>query len=444
MNNTPLIYIALPAMDEALYLPKCLDCIENQNYKNFHIVICINQPNEWWELSEKRNICENNAVVLEYLNKKDKTKYTIIDKSSKGNGWENNKHGVGWARKTAMDFIAKKAENTDIILSLDADTSFSPDYFSSVINSFSKFPDAVALSNPYYHKLSGSEAEDRAILRYEIYMRNYAINLLRIASPYAYTALGSAIALTVSSYKAIGGLTPKKSGEDFYFLQKLRKYGSIIVFNNEKVFPAARFSDRVFFGTGPAMIKGNNGDWSSYPVYHHSLFDNIKKTYNCFPMLYKKDCDTPLDQFLFEQYIPIRNRFAEDPITDKSGQVGITRSNHLCYRKPVKNEYKTNEIWKPLRENHKDVNHFVRACHEKLDGLRILQYLKSEQQLINKTFESCLYDNILEVFGKTHTFEKLNVLKKFHFNECSLDLLNEIRNYLTNLEEIMQKSIKII
>ena len=407
MKQTPVIYIALPVMDEAFYLPKCLDCIESQNYKHFHVVICVNQPDEWWELPEKRDVCKNNAQVLNYLCKKGKTKYTIIDKCSKGHGWENNNHGVGWARKTAMDFIAKKAEKTDIILSLDADTFFSPDYFSSIVNNFSEFPNAVALSNPYYHKLSGSNAEDRAILRYEIYMRNYAINLLEIASPYSFTALGSAIALPVSSYLAIGGLTPKKSGEDFYFLQKLRKYGNIVVFNNEKVFPAARFSDRVFFGTGPAMIKGNNGDWSSYPVYHHLLYDNINKTYNCFSSLYKKDCETPLTQFLIEQY-------------------------------------KTNEIWKPLRENHKDTAHFVRACHEKLDGLKILQYLKSEQTLINKSVESCLYENTLEIFNKILPFEKMNQLKELNFENISIDLLNEIRNYLANTEDILLKSIKII
>ena len=154
---------------------------------------------------------------------------------------------------------------------------------------FDYTPDAVALSNPYYHKLTGAEAEDRAILRYEIYMRNYAINMLLINSPYAFTAMGSAIALPVSSYKAIGGLTPKLSGEDFYFLQKLRKYGNINIHNKEKVYPAARFSDRVFFGTGPAMIKGNDGDWESYPIYHIQLFKNIERTYESFEILFKND-----------------------------------------------------------------------------------------------------------------------------------------------------------
>jgi len=402
MNLTSKIYVSIPVMDELEMLPSCLNCIENQSYKNFHVVVCINQPDEWWEIPEKRNICLNNKKVLDILTKKNIQNFSIFDKSTKDLGWKGNKKGVGWARKTAMDHITKTAKDNDIILSLDADTVFSNEYFSSIIDIFSKCLNAVALANPYYHKLTGSEAEDNAILRYEIYTRNYAINLLRINSPYAFTALGSAIALPVKSYKAIGGLTPKLSGEDFYFLQKLRKYGNIIVHNKEKVFPAARFSDRVFFGTGPAMIKGNKGDWESYPIYHHSLFENIQETYNCFPKLFYKNIQTPLTPFLLEQF-------------------------------------SSENLWQSLRENFKDEIHFVRACHEKIDGLRILQYLKSHQEHTDKTDEACLYENISEIFNHIIKFENLNDLKDLYFSKCSIDLLNEIRNYLVSVEEKLQK-----
>jgi hypothetical protein len=404
MNKSPKIYVAIPAINEAELLPLCLKCIEEQSYNNFHIVICINQPDDWWELPEKRILCENNITLLKELQKKDKNTYTIIDKCSKGNGWKGNNKGVGWARKTIMDHVATLAKIDDIIVSLDADTVFGKEYFSSIVNIFS-MNKVVALANPYYHKLTGKDAEDRAILRYEIYMRNYAINLLLIDSPYAFTALGSAISLPVSSYKAIGGLTPKLSGEDFYFLQKLRKFGNIAIHNSEKVYPAARFSDRVFFGTGPAMIKGNNGDWESYPVYHHALFANIKDTYACFQKLYRNDCETPLDSFLQEQF----------------------REN----------------IWQALRKNHKDEKHFVRACHEKLDGLRILQYLKQEQSKLNIDDETCFLENIDSAFNHLLYSEKMNSLKDINFTKCSIALLDEIRNYLVLVEENLQKQ-KII
>ncbi len=407
MNSSSKIYVALPVMDEIDMLPSCLNCIKNQSYKNFYIVICINQPDEWWEIPGKKDICINNKKILDLLLKKNEKKISIIDKSSKSNGWTGNKKGVGWARKTAMDYISKISNSNDFILSLDADTVFSKEYFSSVINVFTKNPNAVALSNPYYHKLTNSDAEDKAILRYEIYMRNYAINMLLINSPYAFTALGSSISLPVSAYKAIGGLTPKLSGEDFYFLQKLRKYGNIIVHNNEKVYPAARFSDRVFFGTGPAMIKGNTGNWESYPVYHHSLFENIKKTYDCFYSLFYEDCKTPMTEFLNMQF-------------------------------------GSNDIWPQLRNNHKDAEHFVRACHEKVDGLRILQYLKTEQERLNKSDENCLYENILYVLDNIIKYENIEKLQVLNFKKCSIDLLNDIRDYLVKVEETLQNQIRIL
>ncbi|MFA5781915.1 MAG: glycosyltransferase family 2 protein [Bacteroidales bacterium] len=405
MSHIPTIYVALPVMDEADTLPSCLSCIENQTYQPFKVILCVNQPDEWWEIPGKKAICENNNQILELLSKKDKNVYTIINKSSKGFGWKGNKKGVGMARKTIMDYIAGIADNKDIILSLDADTSFNSEYFSSVIDALSTNKDAVALANPYYHKLTGSEPEDRSVLRYEIYMRNYAINLLIIGSPYSFTALGSAIALPVSSYKAIGGLSPKLSGEDFYFLQKLRKYGKIIIHNSEKVFPAARFSDRVFFGTGPAMIKGNKGDWDSYPIYHHSLFGKIKKTYLLFNTLFYHDCQTPMTEFLQEQFA------AQD-------------------------------IWSPLMANFINTESFVRACHEKINGLRILQYCKSEQPLLHKTDEECLLENINDVFRSFVSYDISSIPEDF--NECSINLLNEIRNCLVKIEETLQKKVKII
>lgn len=405
MGNTPQIYVAIPVMNECDLLKHCIDSIERQTYKNFQVVICINQPDEWWDNYEKREVCLNNQKIGEFL-KKNYNYYFVIDKSTKGNGWKGNKNGVGWARKTAMDYIASIASEEDIILSLDADTVFEKNYFNSIIELVKEYPKAVAVSNPYYHRLTGKEAEDRAILRYEIYMRNYAIHLLTINSPYAFTALGSAMALPVKSYKAIGGMTPKLSGEDFYFLQKLRKYGNIIIYNTEKVFPAARFSDRVFFGTGPAMIKGNKGNWESYPIYHHCFFKHISDTYSLFPSLFTEDIKTPLSDFLEEQF-------------------------------------NTPNIWELIRKNHKDKNRFVRACYEKLDGLRVLQYLKFAQDKINMTDEACLLENSY-IYKQYLGIPDAIFSNDLSFAKSPITELDLIRNYLVEVEEIIQKEKKQI
>ena len=399
-QHQPTAFIALPVLREHKNLTAFIDCLNAQDYKgNISLFVCVNQPESWWDDPLKAETCQDNLRSLDLLNATSGINITVIDRSSKGKGWIGKQHGVGFARKEVMDAIIKEAADHDVIISLDADTAFNPAYVSSVVENLFRKPRAVALSVPYYHRLSGNEEADRAILRYEIYMRCYAINLMRIGSPYAFSALGSAIALTVKSYKSIGGITPKMSGEDFYFLQKLRKKGSILTWNAEKVYPAARFSDRVYFGTGPAMIKGASGDWGSYPVYHHTWFEPVKETCQLFPSLFSSDHATPMDDFLSEIF-------------------------------PSEN------IWEKLRNNAGSAGKFIWACHQKIDGLRILQYLKWRHRQHPLNDEVSLL-NFLETFYPDS--EILSELKspQFNFLTTSIVILNRIRDFLVEKEDAM-------
>lgn len=396
------LHIAIPLMDELSHLPALLQDLGAQDHPNYKVYFVINQPDKWWGDPDKIAACERNLESIDYIKTHANFRYHVIDKATKGLAWQGKQLGVGWARKTVMDALLNEAEADDIIVTLDGDTTFNPSYFRSISENFQANPEAVGLSVPYYHKLSGSEAEDRSILRYEIYMRNYVINLWRINNPYHFTALGSAMAVPVKSYKAIGGMSPKKSGEDFYFLQKLTKYGKLLTWNEEKVYPAARFSDRVFFGTGPAMIKGAAGDWDSYPFYHHQLFDAIKETYNCFDNLFEKDIETPMDAF-------------------------------------IRDVLKQEDIWSPLRLNSKTLVQFRRACRDKIDGLRILQYLKHTQQAQGLKDEECL----LEYFKiyQPDLLKGIDFLKDdFNFDELSVAQLDQVRNVLVGIEEQYQKA----
>ncbi|MFZ4413147.1 MAG: glycosyltransferase family 2 protein [Bacteroidales bacterium] len=400
MTASPKIYIALPAINEMELLPSFIYDLQQQTFKNFILYVCVNQPDEWWNNEEKRDICENNQLSIQYLNDIKHIEIKTMDFCSKGKGWKGKQSGVGWARKTLMDVINGVAEANDIIVSMDVDTHFKKDYFESIIHSFSKHKEALAISMPYYHELSTDEAANRAILRYEIYMRYYVINLWRIASPFSFTALGSAIAFPLWAYRKIGGISPMKSGEDFYLLQKFCKTGKILNWNSEKAFPAARFSDRVFFGTGPAMIKGNNGDWSSYPIYHYSLFDSIEKTYQLLPELYSQDIHLPIADFLNEQF-------------------------------------KDEKWWLSLRKNFKTRAHFVKACFEKIDGLRTLQYLKITQPLLGFSDEECLIDFLTKFYPEAITL--LELKKEIKFDQLSVKQLNTIRDYLMEIETNYQK-----
>jgi hypothetical protein len=398
-KKTPAIFIALPVLCEHENLPAFLSNFQTQDYAGkVNLYVCVNQPDEYWDVPDKLPVCLDNAKSLALLKSMDDQRITIIDRSSKGKGWMGKQHGVGFARREVMQAIIETANDGDVIISLDADTTFSTAYVSSVVKTLNANPEATALSVPYYHHLSDSEIADRAILRYEIYMRCYAINMLLIGSPYAFTALGSAIALTVKNYKSIGGITPKMSGEDFYFLQKLRKKGPLLLWNEEKVYPAARFSDRVYFGTGPAMIKGAAGDWSSHPIYHHDWFKEIKATYDLFPTLYAQDIATPMDQFLAEAF---------------TGEL----------------------IWEKLRKNSTSVARFIRACHEKIDALRLLQYLKWRHRQTPVSDAESLIEFLSQHFPDEDISSILQAMKELNFSTLPIETLNMIREMLVNKED---------
>lgn len=403
------VYAALPVLNETENLPSVIDDLLNQEYSDLQLVVCVNQPEEWHHNPERSEICRNNIKALKYLYSLDDGRITIIDKSTAGNGWIGQKHGVGWARKTAMDAANELAQPDDIILSVDADTFYTAEYFSAVTDAFQQIPDAAGLSVPYYHRLTGNEITDRCILRYEIYMRNYALNMLLIQNPYAFSAIGSGMACTASMYRKVRGLTPKMSGEDFYFIQKLRKAGNIIINCDEVIYPASRFSDRVYFGTGPAMIKGRTGNWDSYPIYSEELFQDVKTTYRLFSQLYHKDVSTPMDEFLCETF-----------------QTEIAA------------------MWQPIRLNCRSEEQFKKAAMQKVDALRILQYLKINERESIEQQEIRLIGFLSRNFNpESGIIDAFNKLNKSGFEKAGVSTLNLIRDFMFVNERKLQKEYKI-
>jgi hypothetical protein len=333
------LFVAIPVLDELDALPGLLSCLGGQSLPPQAIWICVNQPESWWRDPGLRGVCLRNQKTLSLLNKYKELALRVVDRSSPGKGWPSNAGGVGRARRLMMDAIAENAHPDDIIVSLDADTRVGPKYLQVVREGFARRPRPAALVAPYWHPLSGHVRRDRALLRYEIYLRCYVLNLWRIGSPYAFTALGSAISFPVAMYRAVGGMPPRTAGEDFHFLCKLSKLAPLLNWCPEQVQPAGRISRRVPFGTGPAVLRGMRGDWKRYPIFDPALFDHVKKTTASFARLFAKPQPTPLDDF-FRQ----------------------------CFN--------TVDPFAPLRKNYNDVKSFIRACHQRLDGLRIYQYLR--------------------------------------------------------------------
>lgn len=404
MTKTPCIYVALPVLNESENISALFNCLRSQTLSEFELIACVNQYEDWWQKDDKVAICKDNLKSIELLNSAESLKIQVIDRCTIGNGWPAKKGGVGWARKTLMDHISSMATKKDIIVSIDADTYYPPDYLESIFDFFNGNNLLVGLAAPYYHMLAGDET-DRLILRYEIYMRYYLLNMMRIRNPYGYTALGSAMAFPVWAYQKSGGLTPVVAGEDFYFLQKLVKLGKIGVWSSSIANPSSRFSDRVLFGTGPALIKGHRGDWMSYPHYHYSLFDIIADTYNLFGELYSIELETPMDEFLKEQM-------------------------------------NTVNLWEPLRKNYKDQRNFVNACVNKVDGLRILQFLRKQHIYIKLTDENIIYDYLKAYHKDEIENELLSDLRDLSYESSSVSLLSRLRDFLFLKEMELRKQMR--
>lgn len=377
-------WVAIPAFEEADFLPQTINSILSQTVSDFEVVVCVNQPDSWWESVDKSDVCINNQRTISYLQSIKDDRIHVIDKSSRGLGFSDKRCGVGWARKTLGEWVVERANSDDILVFTDGDTVFDNNYLEEIINCFKGSKKTVGVAAPYYHRLTHCESIDRAMLRYELYMRCYAINMYLINNRYAPTAIGSAISVRCSAYKSVGGITPYRSGEDFYFLQKLIKYGHVSTKCSARVYPATRTSARVDFGTGPAIIKGIEGDWSSYPIYHPSIFEEVKETFLLFETLFERDINTPMSDFLIRQ------------LSD-------------------------NDLWCPLRRNFKTKTQFIRACSEKVDGLRIFQYLKSRQRELNVDDNTSINELL----------SRLSISPMTGLDVATVEELNQIRDELS-------------
>lgn len=404
----PTIRVAIPAMDELDYLPATLEALTNQETTfPFEVYVCVNQLDSYWSDPARLSICQHNQQLLFFLRNYAFLTLHVLDYCSPSLGWKGKKHGVGFARKVLFDRILSDSKPDDIIVSLDADTWVGPRYLESLAENFSSHPDLNAVAVPYFHPLQQEdEAQDRAMLRYELYMRNYAINLLRINSPYGFTALGSAIAMRAGALRKVGNITPLQSGEDFYLVQKFCKMGGLSLFNREYVCPAGRYSDRVPFGTGPAMMAGARGVWDSYPLYPHTCFAPIQEAYRHLQGLYDGKYTSKDNEFLaFLQ----KNNDQED-------------------------------IWRSIRDNVSDFPHFVKAFHQKADGLRILQFVRAKFRQ-NWVAESvALHQNLAEWIPQQvpEWF-----IPGMSLQQMSLQQIDSLRLLLFNEEQVLRKNSMI-
>ncbi|WP_206485621.1 glycosyltransferase family 2 protein [Thalassotalea sp. G2M2-11] len=207
----------------------------------------------------------------------------IVDRFTQG---VEVKQGVGLARKVGMDIACQLIQSAHInsqwLHSTDADALLPNDYFTALAEKLScqlgTADEVVAACYPFSH-YSNDRVLHQANLRYEQALRYYVAGLSYAQSPYAFFTIGSILAFKASAYTSVRGFPKKSAGEDFYLLNKLAKVGQVVSLAGSPIILTARTSDRVPFGTGPAVEKiiALEQAQQTYCYYHPKVFDLLKE-----------------------------------------------------------------------------------------------------------------------------------------------------------------------
>ncbi len=261
----------IPVYDENDHLPEALASIKNalqHAQEPVAIVLVLNEPGD-----APPEAAQRNRELLRSLQKND-GKYdgglsvgselfyiNLLDKEI------NQKfRTVGNARKSGFDGFLHQSDGkvTDekrLFFSLDADTLVSCDYFEKAMEFFAAESSVAGAVFDFEHRCNeADEAVKTAVARYEYYLRDYVEKLKIAQSAYSFWTIGSAFVCRQTAYMRCGGMRRNAAGEDFYFLQALRKVGNIGLIPAARVYPAGRVSARVPFGTGPAIARQLRGE----------------------------------------------------------------------------------------------------------------------------------------------------------------------------------------
>lgn len=313
-------------------------------------------------------------------------KLGYINASSDGLALPQNIAGVGMARKIGMDMALRLLQNSsspcNLIISLDADTLVRENYLSAIKKFFTPSVKTAVLA--YEHQMPADDRGQAAILSYEIFLRYWVLGLQYAKSPWAFHSIGSTIVTSADAYLAVRGMNKRQAGEDFYFLSKLAKTGRIDYIRETCVYPSARPSFRVPFGTGKRIQRFLSGNCEEeYRLYNPRIFRILA---NWLEMMKNP---------------PARG---EDEILSKARKIHPHLESFL-------NEAGFGALWSKIRRNAKDEKTLSRQFNDWFDGFKTLK-------LIN-VFTA-------EVYPMINTFEALREILSMEGFDFKLNSSQEI------------------
>jgi hypothetical protein len=341
--------VVIPALAESDHLFDTLRSLaENPTelLSRFLVLVVVNNRKDAPEADKA-----DNQTTLERLATGDPSfdalRLAWVDAASAGFELPADKGGVGLARKIGFDLALPLLDFTSsdpILVALDGDTLVQPDYLPALVRHFRSSRAGGAVI-PFRHQPGRTPEESEAIRRYELFLRSYVLGLSVAGSPYAFHTVGSAMACTASAYAGIGGMNTRVAAEDFYFLQQLKKTSAIAQVTGTVVFPSARSSHRVPFGTGKSVSRLLAGEESAV-------------------LFYRPECFAILGKWL--SLVEASLDGDGSAIRDRADGISPHLGEYLDSARFV-------EGWEKLRKNSRDRTSLLAAFHAWFDGLRTLK-----------------------------------------------------------------------
>ena len=262
--------------------------------------------------------------------------------------------GVGWARKLAMDeairILDRSEREEGILVAFDADSRVSDNYFTEIESAFRRNPSYNFVNLNFCHPVDDPALSDslrEGIILYELYLRYLRNAIAWCGYIHSIHTVGSSFAVRASSYVKQGGMNRRQAGEDFHFLHKIILLGDYGHVHGATVYPAARISHRVPFGTGAALKRWEEGDHELHTAYSLKTFETL--------------CPLFSDPGYF---------FDKDP--------SLWESRFLQYDKQLYDYLKQLDLKNRLtglRDNCADRKNLVRRFYHEVNAFRIIQYL---------------------------------------------------------------------
>lgn len=259
---------------------------ETSNVKVAVIVVVNSGENALEEVKSQNK--KTYSELLEFAHQHNNATLTLFPMFFEG---IRKKHaGAGFARKLGMDYATwlffSCQNNEGIIVSLDADCTVEKQFIRTVWETY--IHKSTGIATHYFEHPFPNEKDARAIIEYELYLRYFKWALWYAGFPYAIHTVGSSFSVKADVYVKHGGMNRRQGGEDFYFLHKIVPHENFAVIKETTVYPSPRISNRVPFGTGPALQQIEESQKELW-VYNLESFYQLRQLIQSIPQFYKAD-----------------------------------------------------------------------------------------------------------------------------------------------------------